>query len=352
MGVDRAPFPVIRAARFHDWGSPPVVEDVLVPIRGTGETLVRIEAAAVSHLDLTVAGGEFGIKPSLPHVGGVEGCGVVVESDAFTPGTLVNVRGGGLGLDRSGSWAELVVAPDGCVTEVPPGMSAELGATYRQPVSTAAVTLSEVAALGRWPSLGLSSPADELVLVTGAAGSVGSAVAQLALRAGCRVLGLVTGEAQATRLPSGVDAVLAGDEARQEELSRQRPVTLLVDTLGGDELAGRLGWVAPGGRAAVVGYVTGTSASLDLPRWLLDDVALLPVNMMRRQDAARRYATELAPLVASGELTVDVEVFALEEAELAVARMRAGGLRGRVVLRPGSGERTRQVPADRVVARL
>lgn len=235
---------------------------------------MRIEAAAVSHLDLTVAGGEFGIRPPLPHVGGVEGCGVVVTSEAFSPGTLVNVRGGGLGLQRSGSWAELVVAPDQCVSEVPAGLSAELGATYRQPVTTAAVTLWEVAGLGHWNLLDISIPADEVVLVTGAAGAVGSAAAQLAVRDGGRVLGLVTGAEQAGRLPAGVEPVQADDAAHLEELARHRSVTLLVDTLGGEGLAARLGWVAPGGRVAVVGYVTGTSASLDIPRWLLDDVSL------------------------------------------------------------------------------
>jgi NADPH:quinone reductase-like Zn-dependent oxidoreductase len=337
----------MRAARIRAWGRAPVVEDVPSPQRRAGETLVRVEAAAVSHLDLTVAGGEFGIRPALPYVGGVEGCGVVVDSASFRPGTLVNVRGGGLGLDRDGTWAELVVAPDGCVTEVPPGLTAELGATYRQPVTTAAVALTEVAQLGRWPLLDVSSPVDELVLVTGAAGSVGSAATQLALRLGCRVLGLVSGQRQASRLPAGVGAVLADDASGQEELARKRPVTLMVDTLGGADLAGRLGWITPGGRAAVVGYVSGTGACLDLPRWLLDDVSLLPVNMMRRQQAATRYVSELAPLVASGELTVNVQPFPLEEAAVAVTQMRAGGLSGRVVLRPRSAERALDVSTSR-----
>ncbi|MDF1604524.1 zinc-binding alcohol dehydrogenase family protein [Nocardioides sp. YIM 152315] len=331
---------MMRAARFHEWGGPPLVEDVPEPAAGAGETLVRITAAAVSHLDLTVASGDFGIRPELPHVGGVEGAGLVVASATHAAGTLVNVRGDGLGLHRGGSWAELVVVPDECATPVPPEMPAPIAATYRQPVTTAAVTLWDVAGLGRWHAAGVSAPDGETVLVTGAAGAVGAAAVQLALRAGCRVHGLVKDEHQAARLTEGGVPVLLEDRDRHEDLARERPFTLLVDTVGGPELADRSRWVAPGGRVAVVGYVAGTEVTLDLPGWLLDDVALLPVNMMRRQEASRRWGPELVALVASGELTVDVATFALEDAPAAVRRLRVGGACGRVVLLPGSAERT------------
>lgn len=317
----------MRAARFHEWGGDPVVEDVPAPVRRPGQTLVRVLAAAVSHLDLTVASGDFGIRPDLPHTGGVEAAGVVVESDTHSEGTLVSVRGDGLGLRRDGGWSDYVVAADDCVSPAPSGMAPTLVATYRQPLATAAVTLFDVAGLG-------DSGESEVVVVTGAAGAVGSMTAQLALRAGHRVLGLVRDEQQAARLPAGVEPVRAGDDHLSERLARERPATLLVDVLGGPELATRLGWVAPGGRAAVVGYVAGTAATLDLPRWLLADVSLLPVNMMRHPQASQRRAAELAPLVTAGELAVAVERFSLEEAAAAVARLRAGGVRGRVVLEP------------------
>ena len=70
------------------------MEEIGVPTAALGESLVRVEAAAVAHLDVTVAGGDFGIKPTLPYTGGVEGCGVVVESATMKPGTRVVLRGG------------------------------------------------------------------------------------------------------------------------------------------------------------------------------------------------------------------------------------------------------------------
>lgn len=325
--------PVMRAARVGEWGAPPTVDDVPAPVPADGETLVRIDAAAVAHLDLTVASGSFGFKPELPYIGGVEGCGTVLSSDVYPPGTRVTLRGGGLGLKRAGTWAEQVAAPNRSVSPVPAGLSPELGATFFVPTTTAYTTLYDVAGLGAWD--GVRAAPDEVVVVAGAAGAVGSLVVQLALRAGCTVLGVVADEGQRDRLPAGVDGVLADDAGRAAELRRERPATLLVDTLGGAGLADRSHWVRPGGRAAAIGYVAGTDVRLDLPNWLLQDVALLPVNMIRREAAARERAPWLLELLTTGDLTLEVERFGLAEAAEALRRLATGGLRGRAVLVPG-----------------
>jgi NADPH2:quinone reductase len=319
----------MRAIRFHEWGAAPVVEEILPPVPREGDTLVRVEAAAVSHLDLTVASGTFGLKPQLPYIGGVEGCGIVVSSDVHGPGTRVVLRGGGLGLLRDGTWAEFV-ATRKAASPLPADLSPEVGATYFVPATTAYVALHDIGRLGAWPGI-----EDEIVVVAGAAGAVGSMVAQLALRAGCTVIGVVD-ESQAGRLPAGVEPVHFGDDQRAAELLEKRPASLLVDTLGGQATVQRSRWVRPGGRAVVVGYVTGKEVGLDLPSWLLDDVALLPVNMIRREAAARECAPMLAELLAKGELTLEVESFAMDDAAKALKLLATGGLRGRAVLLPGS----------------
>jgi NADPH2:quinone reductase len=314
----------MKAARIHEWGGRPTVDEVPEP---AGETLVRIEAAAVAHLDLTVASGNFHIKPDLPHIGGVEGCGTVVSSDVHEPGTRVMLRGGGLGLMKAGTWAELVATRSKNVAPLPADLSPELGATYFVPTTTAYTALHEVGRFGTWVE------GDEVVVVAGAAGAVGSMVVQLALRAGAMVIGVVAGE-QAGRLPDGVEAVRLDNEARAAELTRERPATLLVDTLGGQGLAARSRWVRPGGRAVAIGYVAGTELSLDLPNWLLEDVALLPVNMIRRDATAREHAPMLARLLATGELTLEVESFGMADVAKALDLLATGGLRGRAVITP------------------
>ncbi len=324
----------MRAVRVHGWGVPPVVDEVERPERGDGETLVRVEAAAVAHLDRTVAGGDFGIKPDLPYVGGVEGCGVVVESDSMNAGDLVMLRGGGLGLKRNGTWAEFVVASDKHLRVLPEGMPAEIGATFFVPLTTAAVGLHSVGKLGQWGLAGIETSTDEVVVVGGAAGAVGSMVTQLALRDGATVLGVVADEAQAETLPPGVEAVLAHDAEHAARLAEERPGSLLVDTLGGSGLGDRCRWIRPGGRAVSIGYVAGADVTLDLPNWLLQDVALLPVNMIRRDREARELADRLMPLLVSGEVTLGVERFTFEEAPRALELLGAGKLQGRAVLVP------------------
>jgi NADPH2:quinone reductase len=320
----------MRAVRVHAWGADPTIEEVPAPTPKEGETLVLVEAAAVAHLDLTVAGGNFDLKPQLPYVGGVEGCGTVISSDVHAPGTRVVLRGGGLGLVRNGTWAELVSTRKGA-TPIPADLPAEIGATYFVPTTTAYVALHDIGRLGTW----FGAAEDEVVVVAGAAGAVGSMVAQLAVRAGCKVIGVV-GAAQLDSVPPGVETVRLDDEERAAELLRERPATLLVDTLGGQAVAERSRWVRPGGRAVVVGYVAGTGVGLDLPTWLLDEVALLPVNMIRRDAAALEYAPLLAEMLAKGELTLEVQSFPLADAAKALHLLATGGLRGRAVLLPGS----------------
>lgn len=323
----------MAAVRVHGWGRPPVVDQVPRPDPGEDEALVRIEAAAVGHLDRTVAGGSFDVKPELPYVGGVEGCGTVVSAASLTAGTRVILRGGGLGLRRDGTWAEYVRVPEKNLMVVPEGMGPALGATYFVPLTTAAAALRSIGRMGHWTSE-IASAEDEVVLVGGAAGAVGSMVAQLASSAGARVLGLVLDQEQADRLPGGVEPILSDDAERLTALDRDRSATLLVDTLGGAQLTRRMAWVRPGGRAVLIGYVTGEEATLDLPNWLLQDVALLPTNMIRRHKEARAYAEQLAPRLTTGELTLDVEEFEFHDAPRVFELMAEGRIRGRAVLRP------------------
>ena len=322
----------MRAARIHGWGEAPVVESVPAPVAGEGEALVRVEVAAVSHLDVTVAGGDFGIKPNLPYVGGVEGCGVVVTSDRFAPGTRVILRGGGIGLMRDGTWAELVVTKDKTLTELPEGLAPAVGATFFQPTTTAHTALHGVGRLGTW--FADVPVADEHVAVAGAAGAVGSMVTQLALLSGARVTALVADESQVERVAAGATAVVSGDDGALVALATDRPATLLVDTLGGSDLPARARWVRPGGRAVSIGYVAGDDVRLGLSNWLLDDVALLPVNMIRREREARALLPELAAMLVSGDLTLDHETFGMDDLGLALELLRTGRVRGRAVVRP------------------
>lgn len=326
----------MKALRIHAWGEAPRLDEVEAPQPGPGEALVEVAAASLSHFDLTVASGEFGISPELPYVPGVEGAGTVVESDVLAPGTRVSIRGRGVGIATPGTWAELVVVSHDALTEIPEGLDLDLAAVAYDPLTTAHVSLHGVGRLGTWPDTGVDAVGDEVVLVTGAAGGVGSMVVQLALRAGARVIALVSSDERTALVPKGAEVVSMQDPARASELAASPVATLVVDTVGGARLAERLAWVRPGGRFAVVGYTAGTSATLDLPNWLLGDVAVLPVNLLRRAGEGNAVVDELTALLVAGELAVTFETFAMSEVEGALRRLVAGQVRGKAVLHPSA----------------
>lgn len=318
----------MRAARFHEWGSAPVVEEVPDPVRADGEVLVQVRAGAVAHLDVTISGGDFAMKPPLPYIGGVEGAGTVLDADpdsGIAPGAQVMLRGGGLGMLRDGTWTERVSVPRKAVTVLDPPLAPEVAATFFVPATTGYVAVHDVARVER----------DDHVIVVGAAGAVGAMAVQHALAAGATVTGVVGRPEQLPHVPGGAEALDLTSESAVTGLAASRPGSVLIDTLGGDGLTGRAKWVRPGGRAVVIGYVAGTRTEIDLPSWLLDDVALLPVNMIRQERRAREIAPELVRQLAAGELQLAVERFSLADTAAALGALRSGSLKGRAVVHPG-----------------
>ena len=166
--------------------------------------------------------------------------------------------------------------------------------------------------------------AGEIVLVGGTAGAVGSVAAQLALLAGAgRVYGDVSAR-HAGDLPEGVTQVVAGEAPAGTGIR----VDLLIDTAGGDRLPQSLDMVRPGGRAVVLGYTAGTRLCLDLPNWILADCALLPLNMLRREQDERKAAAITAGLLARGRLTLPVRSYPRNELRRALDDLENGRVRG------------------------
>lgn len=304
----------MRAVRVHAWREPPRVDEVPDATAAQGHTLVRMQAATVGHIDRTVWSGAFLRHPPLPYVPGVEAAGIVVSSARFAVGERVWLRGAGLGITRDGTWRELIDAPDSALGPLPDAVPASLGSAFFSPCTSAWVALHEVAKLG----------AGEQLLVTGATGAVGSVVVQLARDSRARVRAVVSDASQAARLPAGADAVAI------EQLTPHADA--LIDTVGGATLAAALRGVAPGGRAVLVGYTGGTTVQLDLPELMQRDIALLPLNMLRREAAGRAAAPGLLERIADGRLTLEVREFALHQAAHALEWIATRGHRGRAVL--------------------
>jgi NADPH2:quinone reductase len=292
----------VKAVRIHGFDAIPVLEEIADPVARPGRTLVRMEAATVGHIDRTVWRGSFLRHPPLPYTPGVEAAGVVMASERYAVGQRVWLRGSGLGTLFDGTWCEQIDAPDEALGLLPDAVPMALGAAFFSPTTSAWVALHEVAKL----------QAGEQVLVTGASGAVGSLVMQLARDAGCTV--------------TAVNPDAAPPPAASADL--------LIDTVGGDVLAKVLPSVRPGGRAVLVGYTAGPTLQLDIAHFLQRDVALLPLNMFRREATGRAAAPELLARLADGRLHLDVQPFALADAAHALEWIAQRGHRGRAVLVP------------------
>lgn len=307
------------AAQILQWGAAPTVVDVAMPQRRDGTSLVRVTMASVTHLDLTVASGNFGIRPELPYTGGTEGVGIVVESTRFSTGERVCIRGERVGMGGAGCWAEYAVIEDDELSPAPPGLSDELAATYFDPCTAAWVAVHDVG--------GVAS--GETVLIGGAAGAVGSVAAQLASLAGAStVYGEVSNPTRIGGLPAGITPVITNG---QNPIA-QPGVDLLIDTVGGARLQRSLGLVRPGGRAVLVGYTAGERLTLDLPNWMLADCALLPLNMLRRAEQAERASARSAVLLAEQRISLRTQRFAFHEVPQAFEGVRSGNLHARAVI--------------------
>lgn len=292
----------MKAIRVSAFDAPPAMAEVPEPVARPGRTIVRMEAATVGHIDRTVWRGKFLRHPPFPYTPGVEAAGTVVASGQYAIGQRVWLRGSGLGTLFDGTWCEYIDAPDEALGHLPDGLSMPLGAAFFSPSTSAWVALHEVAKL----------QPGESVWVTGASGAVGSLVMQLVRDAG--------GRATAVDPEAGPPPAASAD--------------LLVDTVGGDVLASTLPAVRPGGRAVLIGYTAGPTLALDIAHFLQRDVALLPLNMFRREAAGRAAAPELLARLADGRLQLDLRCFPLADAAAALAWIAQRGHRGRAVLVP------------------
>jgi NADPH:quinone reductase-like Zn-dependent oxidoreductase len=167
----------------------------------------------------------------------------------------------------------------------------------------------------------------QTVVIHGAGGAVGSTAVQLARLAGAEVIGTGRSRVQPLVTELGADRFVALDDDsldadRLEDVAGQ--ADLVFDTIGGDVLARSPGLLRPGGTLVVIkadGPVPGER----------DDIT----TVVFIQESSRAQLTELARLVDEGHLRPQVgPVYPLAEAARAYRAKAAGGISGRVVLRP------------------
>lgn len=274
----------MKAVVVEQFGPPAVaqVRDWPVPVPDAGEVRVEVHAMGVNFPDLLTVAGTYQNLPTLPFVPGKEAAGRVVE---LGPGVRSLAVGDRVMVQlECGTFAEQVtVAQEHCF-KMPQEMSmpeaAAMGVTYQ----TAWFGLFDRARL----------QAGETVLVTGAAGGVGSAAVQLAKAAGCRVLAAVsTAEKAAFARELGADAVIDSSmpELRnqfREEVRRQnygRGADVIIESVGGELFDASLRALAWSGRLIVVGFAGGDISSVKANYLLIKHISVSGLHWSDYRDA-------------------------------------------------------------------
>lgn len=324
----------MRAAVVHQHGRDPEPGGYKDPVRGPGHTLVRVVAAAVNPIDITISSGKHPLgRPGLPHVPGVEGVGVVVESDTLASGARVRVQVPGGLVD--GTLAELVVAPDAACLPIPDGVEDEQAAALGSVGISALVALEDLAALR----------AGESVLVLGATGGLGRVFVQLAKAIGAErvVAAGRTAERLETLARSAVgapDATILLDPSDPEGFAAQLseaggPVDVVLDSVWGPYAMPALSGLKFRGRYVNLGQSAGAEANVDSGllrhRWIslagLSGAAIPP-------DRARTAFAELMRLAVTGQVSLPTRVYGLENVAQAWQEQAAGSPGAKVIVRP------------------
>ena len=321
-----------------------VSDDDLMP----GDVTVDVEYSSINFKDGLALAGKPGVIRQYPLIPGIDFVGTVVgsDSDAWTIGDRVILNGWGVGETHHGGLAERARVPGEWLVPLPDGLSPKQAAA----IGTAGFTaMLAVLALERSGALYGSfaaayagtnpdgeapqSPAE--VLVTGAAGGVGSIAIALLSSLGHRVTASTGRLAEEPYLRS-LGATTIVDRAEFSEpgkpLQRQRWAGA-VDSVGGRTLANVLAQTTYGGTVASCGLAQSADLPATVMPFILRAVTLTGINsvqapMVLRTEAWRRMASDL-DLGLLEEITSSVT---LAEAPALAHRILAGQVRGRTVV--------------------
>jgi NADPH:quinone reductase-like Zn-dependent oxidoreductase len=323
----------MRAAYVTRLGGPDVIEvgELPDPVAGTGEVVVRVGYAPVNHVDTFVRSGRYPTPTPFPFVIGRDLVGTVVAVgpgvEGFAPGQPVWSNSMGHG-GRPGSSSELVAVPVDRLYPLPSQADPVEFAALVHPAATAHLGLF------RHARLRLA----ETVVVMGAGGAVGSAVVQLAARAGARVIALTSRTSMGWARTCGADVVLDHDDpgvADAVAAAAPHGVDVWWDNSARGELGMPLTRLALGGRLVVVAGMAA-SAAFTLGQLYVKDASLLGFVISNASVAdLAEAARAINAVVADRGLRVrPPEVLPLQHAAAAHSAVESGRAGpGRLVLR-------------------
>jgi NADPH2:quinone reductase len=326
----------MHAIRQHAFGPPEALayEDVPDPDPAPDQVRITVEAAGVHLIDTSIRRGEAGGPyplPDLPMTPGREVAGAVDRVGSGAPETWLGRRVVTHLGPASGGYATLAVAPVAALHPVPDGLAPDVAVAMIGTGRTA-MGILEVADL----------TAKDAVLVTAAAGGLGSLLVQAARAAGAAVVGLAGGPAKVERVRANgatgaVDYRVPGWPDAVGAALGDRAPTVLLDGVGGEAGRAALELLAPGGRVVMFGSSSGEMLALtsgDLYARGLTASAAVGPRLLQRPGGLRELEARALDEAAAGRLVPAVQPFPLAEAAAAHAALEARATTGKVVLVP------------------
>ena len=321
----------MKAWIVRDTTQPPELMEMLLPQPKPGQVLVRVAAAGLNFADVLMARGAYQVRPPLPFTPGQEISGIVESvagGGAFHPGDRVatKVMWGGLAQFAVAEESWLIRVPD----EVPLVDAAALPVVW----PTAWIALFERARLRP----------GETVLVHAAAGGVGLAATQLAVRAGARVIATAGGaDKLALSARHGASACI---DYRQDDWVEQvmqatggKGVDVVIDSVGGDITDRSVKCLAFGARLCIVGFSSGRIPEIRANRLLLKSASALGIYWSHERDLPliRQAMDDVLAGFKDKRLQVDIGGrYAFQDLPGALADLESRRSSGKLVVLPDS----------------
>jgi acrylyl-CoA reductase (NADPH) len=324
---------MFRALVLEDPGAAvtPAVRELDESALPAGNVTVAVEYTTVNYKDGLVVNGGGGLVKRYPHVPGIDFAGMVARSEhpAYRPGDKVVLTGWRVGELQWGGCAQKAVVNGDWLVPLPAGL------TTRQAMAVGTAGFTAMLAVMALEGHGLTPPAGE-VLVTGAAGGVGSVAIAILARRGYQVTAS-TGRADTHDYLRSLGAATVIDRGPFADPAK-RPLEAerwdgCIDSVGGNTLARVLAQTKYGRSVAAVGLAGGAQLEHTVVPFILRGVNLLGIDSVmcpssRRTEAWSRLRYDL-PLAQLDAMTTEAR---LGDVPQLAADIVKGRLRGRVVV--------------------
>lgn len=298
-----------------------------------GDVTVDIEWAGLNYKDGLCLTGEGGLVRNYPHIAGIDFSGIVNNSTdpRYRAGDNVVLTGWRVGEIHWGGYSTRARVKADWLVPLPTGLSS------RDAMVIGTAGLTAMLAINRLETLGVR-PDSGVVLVTGAAGGVGSIAISMLKRLGYDVAAL-SGRPQLAQMLRDLGATTVLDRA--EFLAEpDKPLETVrfaaaIDCVGGDILGKLLRQIAYNGSVASLGTVAGLELNTNVLPFLLRGVNLLGIDSVMQSFDARVAAwARLASIFDFSQYAENVEEVGLEALPDKAAQILRGDVRGRVIVKP------------------